>query len=294
MALETVIFQQEPFSCGCCKCNDIYISSGLEEGKVYQETLSDICACSAFSVGTVVKESETNSFSQERSAGGEFFTGEVPPAISQGRRKRRRSKNVKNMEQIEHQRMVHITVERNRRKQMSEYLTGLRSMMPSSYVQRGDQASIVGGAINFVKDLERLLQSMEIYKRNKKQTDHTNTNNPTSLFSEFFLSDQSNSSSSTVEKKSSAIADVEVTMVENHANVRVRSRRHPKQLVKMVSGLHSLRLTILHLNVTTAQHMVLYSFSVKVEDECKLSSVKEVAAAVYAMVGRIQEESISD
>jgi hypothetical protein len=52
------------------------------------------------------------------------------------RRKRRRIKSAKNKEEIENQRMTHITVERNRRKQMNEYLNVLRSLMPSSYVQR--------------------------------------------------------------------------------------------------------------------------------------------------------------
>ena len=52
------------------------------------------------------------------------------------RPKRRRAKSRKNKEQIENQRMTHIAVERNRRKQMNEYLSVLRSLMPDSYVQR--------------------------------------------------------------------------------------------------------------------------------------------------------------
>lgn len=50
--------------------------------------------------------------------------------------RRRRAKSQKNKEEIENQRMTHITVERNRRKQMNEYLSVLRSLMPDSYVQR--------------------------------------------------------------------------------------------------------------------------------------------------------------
>ncbi|BBG98357.1 basic helix-loop-helix DNA-binding superfamily protein, partial [Prunus dulcis] len=42
-------------------------------------------------------------------------------------------------------RMSHITVERNRRKQMNDHLSVLRSLMPCFYVKRGDQASIIGG-----------------------------------------------------------------------------------------------------------------------------------------------------
>jgi hypothetical protein len=52
------------------------------------------------------------------------------------RRKRRRAASPKNDEEIEFQRMTHIAVERNRRKQMNEYLAVLRSMMPRSYAKR--------------------------------------------------------------------------------------------------------------------------------------------------------------
>lgn len=52
------------------------------------------------------------------------------------RPKRRRARSRKNKEEIENQRMTHIAVERNRRKQMNEYLSVLRSIMPESYVPR--------------------------------------------------------------------------------------------------------------------------------------------------------------
>lgn len=50
--------------------------------------------------------------------------------------KKRRAKTRKNEQEIENQRMTHIAVERNRRKQMNHYLSLLRSLMPESYVQR--------------------------------------------------------------------------------------------------------------------------------------------------------------
>jgi len=68
-------------------------------------------------------------------------------------------------------------------------------------------------------------------------------------------------------KNQSAVADIEVTMVESHANLKVLLKRQPKQLLKMVAGLQNLRFTVLHLNVTTVDQMVLYSFSLKVCDK---------------------------
>lgn len=50
--------------------------------------------------------------------------------------KRKRAASKKTSEQAESQRMTHIAVERNRRKQMNEHLNILRSIMPNSYVQR--------------------------------------------------------------------------------------------------------------------------------------------------------------
>jgi hypothetical protein len=144
---------------------------------------------------------------------------------------------------------------------------------------QADQASIVGGAINFVKELEKLLQSLEAHKQIKKVISATGSDF-SSPFSDFFTFPQystassrnkhSNNSSSSTEsifadqKRSIAIADVEVTMIESHANLKIQSRKHPKQLLKMVTGLHSLGLHILHLNVTTVDQMALYSFNVKV------------------------------
>ncbi|KAJ6757233.1 MAX DIMERIZATION MAD [Salix koriyanagi] len=95
-----------------------------------------------------------------------------------------------------------------------------------------------------------------------------------------------------MKSQSAAIADIEVTMVESHANLKIRSKRRPKQLLKVVSALHSMRLTVLHLNVSTADQIVLYCLSVKVEDDCKLSSVDEIATAVYQML-ESQKEAYS-
>ncbi|KAA8536895.1 hypothetical protein F0562_029373 [Nyssa sinensis] len=238
----------------------------------------------------------------------EFPQVDTSPTMST-RPKRRRSKSKKNKEEIENQRMTHIAVERNRRKQMNEYLSVLRALMPDCYsdqasiirgainyayihiniYQDGDQASIIGGAINYVKELEQRLHSL--VGRQKFEAGSS------SAFAEFFTFPQYSTKATHAENSTamddltaqnhSAIADIEVTMVESHVNLKIRSKKRPKQLLKMVSGLQSLRLTILHLNVTTMDQIVLYSLSVKVEDDCKLTSVDEIATAVNQMLGLV-------
>ncbi|RLN03220.1 transcription factor bHLH94-like [Panicum miliaceum] len=273
-------------------------------------------------------------------AGGAGFSHEVAvvaaaavamsPAPPAGRRKRLRTRSVKNREEVESQRMTHIAVERNRRKQMNEYLAALRSLMPPSYVQRGDQASIIGGAINYVKELEQLLQSLEARKHARRHDlspgaagDGDAAAGP---FAGFFTFPQYSMSAGAGARspatantppadgegpnnadadgsngdgdgdaasgsRPSSVADVEVTMVESHASLKLLSRRRPRQLLRLVAGLQSHRLTVLHLNATSdARRMALYSLSLKVEDDCALSSVDDIAAAVHGIVEAVDGE----
>ncbi|CAA0839997.1 Transcription factor FAMA [Striga hermonthica] len=110
-------------------------------------------------------------------------TGRNAVEANNNRGKRKRARSIKTSEEVESQRMTHIAVERNRRKQMNEHLRVLRSLMPSSYVQRGDQASIIGGAIEFVRELEQLLQCLESQKRRRLygDTGQRTVNDPSSV-----------------------------------------------------------------------------------------------------------------
>lgn len=58
------------------------------------------------------------------------------PATGNAKGRRKRPRTAKTSEEVESQRMTHIAVERNRRRQMNEYLRVLRALMPGSYVQR--------------------------------------------------------------------------------------------------------------------------------------------------------------
>jgi hypothetical protein len=148
-----------------------------------------------------------------------------------------------------------------------------------SFFAQGDQASIVGGAINYVRELEQLLQSLEV-QRTLKDHSSNSSNNP---FASFFTFPQyssattsashRNPSNHTIEETAvrsprspSVTADIEASMVEGHASVKVQAPRRPRQLLRLAAGLQQLGLTILHLNVSTAGTMVMYSFSLKVSD----------------------------
>ncbi|KAF2316143.1 hypothetical protein GH714_041446 [Hevea brasiliensis] len=170
---------------------------------------------------------------------------------------------------------------------------------------KGDQASIVGGAIEFVKELEHLLHSLEAQKVQllhglKGPSEDTSISTGTSKsqfpppFAQFFVYPQytcSQMPNKYTSKAKASIADIEVTLIETHANLRILSRKRPRQLFKFVTGFQTLYLTILHINVTTMDPLVLYSISAKLEEECQLTSVDDIAGAVHHMLRKIEEET---
>lgn len=118
MALEAVVYSQDPFT--------YPYYNGYDHECLIQEQQNH-------------KSLENNNKKEKK----RFYEGNwdsnsnspMEPTVPT-RRKRRRTKTTKNKQEIENQRMTHIAVERNRRKQMNEYLSVLRSLMPPSYVQR--------------------------------------------------------------------------------------------------------------------------------------------------------------
>ncbi|PKU71284.1 Transcription factor FAMA [Dendrobium catenatum] len=161
--------------------------------------------------------------------------------------------------------MTHIAVERNRRRQMNEHLRVLRALMPTSYVQRGDQASIIGGAIEFVRELEQLLQCLESQKRRRLY--------PAPPLPAFFpqlplagvdTSDGSVGLREDMAENKSPLADIEVRLLGLDAMIKILSRRRPGQLLRTIAALEDMQLSILHTNITTIEQTVLYSFNVKV------------------------------
>ncbi|XP_077251687.1 transcription factor FAMA-like isoform X2 [Tasmannia lanceolata] len=215
-----------------------------------------------------------------------------------GKTRRKRPRSVKTNEEVESQRMTHIAVERNRRKQMNEHLRVLRSLMPGSYVQRGDQASIIGGAIEFVRELEQLLQCLESQKRRRlfggEGTPRPIGDSPSLAIqpsqTPFFpslplpndqiklLEFEGGLQEETAEIKS-CLADVEVKLLGFDAMIKILSRRRPGQLLKTIAALEDLQLNILHTNITTIEQTVLYSFNVKIAGEPRFTA-EDIANSV--------------
>ncbi|CAH9129831.1 unnamed protein product [Cuscuta epithymum] len=214
-----------------------------------------------------------------------------------GKRKRVR---IKSSQEVESQRMTHIAVERNRRKQMNEHLRVLRSLMPSSYVQRGDQASIIGGAIDFVRELEQLLECLESQKRRRLYGDtgsapligDSSTSSQPPLFplpaNEYGVAGICEDTAGS----KSCLADVEVKLLGSDGIIKILCRRRPGQLIKVIAALEDLHLNILLTNITTIEQTVLYSFNVKISNDETMYTAEDLANSVQQIFSFINANSI--
>uniref|UniRef100_A0A7N1A2M5 BHLH domain-containing protein n=1 Tax=Kalanchoe fedtschenkoi TaxID=63787 RepID=A0A7N1A2M5_KALFE len=216
--------------------------------------------------------------------------------LSCGRkRKPKRTKEVvENKMDKEKQRMTHIAIERNRRRQMSEYLGVLRPLLPPAYAQKGDQASIVGGAIDYIKKLEQLLQSLQAQKRQRKMEDEMRRSSnsiPTPPETSDALSTSTSSPSASLDENSlehGKKADVNIRVVQTHVNLHIECNNvKQSQLIKLMIALEELGLTILHLNITSTHKSSFYSLSLKVEEESKVRSAEEVSASIEKVLNSI-------
>ena len=187
--------------------------------------------------------------------------------------------------------MSHIAVERNRRRQMNEHLKVLRSLTPALYIKRGDQASIIGGAIDFIRELQQVLESLEARKRRRSSTSTSSggfSPSPTPSPRSHLVAFSSSSGCSAATTSStpsppvllpgkallpavkelaaccnSPAADVEARISGANVLLRTLSRRAPGQAAGMVALLEALHLEVLHLNISTMEDTVLHSFVLK-------------------------------
>ncbi|XP_024025895.1 transcription factor MUTE [Morus notabilis] len=172
--------------------------------------------------------------------------------------------------------MSHIAVERNRRRQMNEHLKVLRSLTPCFYIKRGDQASIIGGVIEFIKEMHQVLQSLESKKRRKSLSPSPGPSprpfqrplTPNCLDSPNLGSENFKELGASC---NSPAADVEAKISGSNVVLKVISRRIPGQIAKIISVLERLSFEVLHLNISSMEDTVLYSFVIKIGLECQLS-----------------------
>ncbi|KAG5399516.1 hypothetical protein IGI04_014123 [Brassica rapa subsp. trilocularis] len=147
----------------------------------------------------------------------------LAPDMTREKRKRRKTKPSKNIEEIESQRISHIVV------------------------------------------LEQIIQSLESQKKTQ----------------------QSSGVENRVQEDETCVPSIETTVIQNHVNLRVVCRKRQGGLSRGIISLEKLRLTVLHLNISTlSRFYVSYCFNLKMEDGCELESadeIKKVAHQIFDM-----------
>jgi len=135
---------------------------------------------------------------------------------------------------------------------------------------QGDQATVVGGAIDYVKQLEQQLVALQAAAAARRDGTGAGAAVATAASDGVFVSPQYASYSDSSRGGLGAGVDVEATAaVGGHVRVRVAGRRWPGRLVRAVAALEDLRLAVLHLAVTSVGHdAVVYCFNLKVSDKC--------------------------
>ncbi|RWW57575.1 hypothetical protein BHE74_00035620 [Ensete ventricosum] len=137
---------------------------------------------------------------------------------------------------------------------------------------QGDQASIVGGTIELVRELEQLLQRLESQKRRRlfgggEAPKSVMDGPPLPLQQRHQVNrlhlDHSSRLREEIAENRSCLAEVEVRLLGFDAMIKILSRRRPRQLIRTIAALEDLQLAILHTNIATIEPTVLYSFNVK-------------------------------
>ncbi|KAK4855313.1 hypothetical protein QYF36_005924 [Acer negundo] len=178
---------------------------------------------------------------------------------------------------------------------MNEHLKVLRSLTPCFYIKRGDQASIIGGVIEFIKELHQVLQALESKKQRKSLSPSPSPTTPRPVM---VVHQKPNIQpppaaggdhhhplgfdSSLKELEAicnSSVADVEAKISGSNVLLKVVSRRIPGQVVKIITVLEKLSFDVLHLNISSMEDTVLYSFVIKIGLECQVS-LEELALEV--------------
>lgn len=116
-----------------------------------------------------------------------------------------------------------------------------------------------------MKELEQLLQSLEVQKRLKKNEEFGSSSSSSSPPEASYGMKLSCCEENEVKAENkSEVADIKVTLIQTHVNLKIECKRRCGQLIKVIVALENLRLTILHLNITSFESSVLYSLNLKV------------------------------
>ncbi|KAL3618929.1 hypothetical protein CASFOL_037157 [Castilleja foliolosa] len=163
----------------------------------------------------------------------------------------------------------HIIAERRRREQLSQLFIALSAIVPG--LKKTDKTSILGYAIEYLKNLKQKVQNLE-----QKSTRKLVMDSRVTIKKLRFSVDEEGSS----DERSSP--EIEVRVVNNNILIRAHCRKQKGILANLLSKVESLNMVVVNTNVTPFGDSTL-DITIVAEMQKGFSlTVKEVAEAIRA------------
>ncbi|XP_024536074.1 transcription factor bHLH91-like [Selaginella moellendorffii] len=199
----------------------------------------------------------------------------------------------------------HFATERQRREYLNEKYQTLRSLVPNP--SKADRASIVADAIDYVKELKRTVQELQLLVEEKRRGSNkrckASPDDPSATDVESttvmqqpggtrvskettFLGDGSQLRSSWLQRTSQMGTHIDVRIVDDEVNIKLTQRRRRNYvLLAVLKSLDELRLDLLHANGASIGEHHIFMFNTKIM-EGTATFAGQVAAKLIDAVDR--------
>ncbi|CAM6015307.1 unnamed protein product [Sphagnum balticum] len=173
-----------------------------------------------------------------------------------------------------------LVSERKRRKKLNEGLYSLRALVPK--ISKMDKASIIGDAVNYVQELRKEVEELELAESLNVESD-TNQKSPN-------ITTEKNSPSQvhSVKKK---ILHVEVARLEDETyHLRILCQKGHGVLVQLMQALESLGIDVINAHHTSVQDNILNTFVAQIKnwEMMETEDVRQKLLGVVAQYGLVQ------